>query len=377
MNTENKTLNFSRLWAALSAPSNKTAVLLMVGTFIAAAIVFALFAAIGRSLFMNGYYDSVKFITALGVISTLGVLLYGMNAVGLVLMADARQIEQPTARDAILISLATGHRFIGLALVNLAIVLLAFLAVIIALFICKIPGLGAFLYTFVYPITALLIGLLLVAQYLVIMPLAAPAIWDGHGVFTAMSRLYTLVRRKLAEVLMLELVLFTMLMVVSGLLATVLSIGVATSSSLSMAVLDMNGGMSALASLQMAMGGFGGSLDGYLAAYSFGSALLIALAVVIPALISTKGFALIFLQASEGVDFAADEAMLKARKEAAQHKIQQAKEEARRKTESYQMRTQTSPAIAAPAMAAACCPQCQSPVVSGDAFCGECGHRLS
>ncbi|MGL6040381.1 MAG: zinc ribbon domain-containing protein [Deefgea sp.] len=379
MSHEKSSIDVSRLWDALSAPRNITALSLLAVTIVLSALIVAVFSAMGVSLMQNGHYDVAKLAGLMGGIGSMAVMLYGLNAVGLVLMAEARHLERPTMRDAILMSLATGHRLIGLVLVNVLLVLLAVLAVTLVLVLCKIPGVGPFLYTFVFPIAALLIGLLIVGQYLVVMPLAAPAIWDGHGVFDAMSRLYTLVRRKLVDVLLLELILFIMIGIVSGLIAAVLGTGVGITTALSSAVLSTGSGFSPLNLLGMLTGGMGGYNSGYMTAFAFGSSILFAFAAIIPALIAVKGFAVIFLQVSENVDFAADAAMLQAHKEAAQRKLQEAREEARRKTEQLQQqRTQAVTATPMPVAMSAqpSCPQCHALVSADDTFCGECGHRL-
>ena len=98
-------------------------------------------------------------------------------------------------------SLATSHRLLLALLLVGVIYLVGLLGLAVVLLICKIPLLGPVLYTVVFPVSVVLAGVAIFALYAVVLPLAAPAVWDGAYTLQAVSRLLAIARSRIVNVL--------------------------------------------------------------------------------------------------------------------------------------------------------------------------------
>ncbi|MBS0307700.1 MAG: hypothetical protein JSS58_01900, partial [Proteobacteria bacterium] len=224
------------LLAAISAYRNLRAIALMGMTFIAAAIVAALFGVLAN-------VTNTAFVAALGGLLAMLTVLYGANAVGIMLMRDAQEQEPCGIMDAVMQSLFTTHRLIAVAFLEGLIVLAAVLVVLLALLICKIPGLGPVLFTVVFPLSAVFLGMLVFALFYVMFPLAGPAVWTGCNTFQVLARLNMLARRRLLEVVTQQIVLFIIVGFVAGVIFSMVMIGFGMATGLSAAVVGFGGGL--------------------------------------------------------------------------------------------------------------------------------------
>ena len=345
---------------ATNAFKNVRAILLLGLTFVGAALVGAMFSMLGSS-------SGSAALIGLGGLLAFVVIFYGTNAVGVLLMREAQGQPVKSIMDAVLVSLFTSHRLIAVVALEFLIFLVVLLVITIVLFVCKIPMLGPFLYTFVFPITALLLGVLVFSLFYVMLPLAGPAVWSGSTVFQVIARLNMIAHTKLVSVILLEVLLFFIAAFTATLIFMVVITGVLMTSGLSANILDMGAtGMGGFGNIMAAMSG-----SGYALAGGIGGGLLLAIAAVIPGLIFTKGICIIYLDATRNVDFAQAEASINQGLASVKRKADEARERARALTEQH------APAV--PAMAAIAplaCPNCQAPISADDLFCGNCAHKL-
>ncbi|KAB8048991.1 hypothetical protein GCN78_17485 [Janthinobacterium rivuli] len=349
---------------ATDAIRNFRAIALLALTFIGAVLV-------GGVLTMLAGSMSSPLLAFFGGLMAFLVMFYGSNAVGILLMRDAQGQPGMSLVDAVLVSLYTSHRLIAVVFLEFLIVLAAMIAIAILLFVCKIPVLGPVLYAVVFPLSAIVLGVLVFALFYVMLPLAGPAAWSGASVFQIIARLNQIVRTKLVSVILLEVLLFLITAFVALLIFGVLGTGVSLTSGMSAGILSL-GQMDLYA---MATGlGRGGYGSGYIVAAGLGGGLLMAAAAVVPGLIFTKGVCIIYLGATRNVDFSASEASLNDGLATVKKKAEEARERARALAE--QASAPAAPAAPAASADSLQCPSCKAPVASDDVFCGECAHKL-
>lgn len=388
---------------SIDAIRNGRAVALLLLTFIAAALVFAFGGLLAR---VSWFFFAVFALLAYAV------AFYGANAVGMMMMDEARgQPSRPMAA-ALTDSLAQSHRLILVMLLAGLFYLAGFLALALILFLCKLPVLGPMLYVVVFPVSVVVVGLALFALPTVIFPLAAPAVWSGANVTQCVSQLVAIARRRLITVLLLMIAVTFIAGFVGMLIGAVLLGGVAFTTALSVPILGgamgwqgmggmMGNGMGALGS----MGG-GGS---HAMAAMLGGCVLLATAFTLPGLVYLRGACSVYLRTVEGLDLAAEQADMEEKLAAARAKAREMKSQVQATAQQYTHPPKTSaptaapttpppeaetgsppapaptspdqdpdPATgAAPAPEALRCPSCQAEVAPDDAFCAECGQPLA
>ncbi|HZW12950.1 MAG TPA: zinc ribbon domain-containing protein [Noviherbaspirillum sp.] len=359
------------LLAATDAFKNVRAIMLLGLTLVAATLVGGVFSAIAAKTFSF-------WLGGLGFLLAFVVFFYGLNAVGIIIMRDAQGEASGTMMDAVLLSLFTSHRLLGVAVLEFLIMLAVVLAIAVVLFVCKIPVLGPVLFTVVFPLSAILLGLLVFSLFYVMLPLAGPAVWAGCTVFQVIARLNVIARKKLVPVILNQLILLFITTFSASIIFFVVMTGVMFTSSLSAGIIGF--GDLDLHSL-MNMSG----RSGHMVAGGIGGGLLFAVAAVIPMLILMKGTCIIYLKTTADLDFAQAEAQLGNSLDSVKKKAEEARDRARQLAEQQRSNAQTA-AQAATATAAAsstpvterapACPGCHAPVSPDDAFCGECGHKL-
>ncbi|MDR2127579.1 MAG: hypothetical protein LBP52_00705 [Burkholderiaceae bacterium] len=261
-------------------------------------------ALLAVTLFASALTLTALMATQIGLLAFLGVVLgtlmlfYGLNAVGILLMADTRQVRL-SPLEALMQSLLSSHRVIGIAI--LAVLgLLALLAVVaIALFICKIPFIGPLLYVFVLPASALALGVAIFALFAIYLPLAACAVWNGSKTLQAMGTLFALTRQRLVQIVCLELLLAILVGIAAIIISNILLPGYLTTIGLSGAILGGN------AAAFMHHGGSGlgfAPANPYIITGGVGTALLFATAFVTPWLITIQGLCHIYLRELANLD---------------------------------------------------------------------------
>lgn len=375
------------LLQAASAYKNYRALILLGLTFLAAVLTGGLFSYLGT---VTGMYPLIF----LGGLLSIVVLFYGSNAVGILLMNDAQgHPDSHSIMDAVLLSLYTSHRLLVVIILDVLIVLAVVIVVAIALAICKIPVLGPLLYTFVFPVSAVVLGILVFALYFVMLPLAAPAVWGGSSVFQVIAQLNMVVRKQLIVVLLSEFLLLLITGFASAIIGMVIVSGSLMTSTMSLGIIGFGGGnpMGMLSAL--AFGGMGGGGSGHLVAGMIGGGLLFAIGAVVPSLIWSKGMCLIYLNSTRDLDFSHAEQQLNSKLDSVRKKAEEARERARDLAAQQKNKVAAATAAAASAsatatandapvvetyrpVAAPACPTCHAAIGADDVFCGNCGHKL-
>lgn len=362
------------LLRALEAVTNWRALTMLLGALLA----FILLVAIGAAT--NSKYF-ISFMLLIGVLE----LIIGMSATGFMLMDQARGLSMRSHMEAVLAALFSIHRLVGAVLLILLTFLLVLLTVSLLLLPCKIPNIGPVLYTIVFPLSSVIIGVALIALFIVGPTILLPAIWEGHGVIPAMARLWTIARKNLLLVV-LSLVLLSLLVgVVGAVLFGLVQAGLATTSAMAVSIIgyQASGGLMGLFTNLMAMmGGFGESAGGFMIANLIGVLMLNAIAASITTLIWLSGACHIYLQSAEDLDFQAAESRINQRMEEAKRRAQEAQARAQQAAQQVRDATSTETATGIPSMSKPvetsqlACPKCNAAVTSEDIFCGSCGHRL-
>jgi len=397
--------NIASLLGALQAVKNMRAVVLTALVLVTTALVFAVV------MFAAGRAGSVA-LTVIGVLFAYLVAIYGVSAVGFMMMNDVKGAPPLSISDALSVSLISTHRWIAVMLLALVVFVVFSVVLVILLFICKIPFLGPVLYAVVVPVATFATALFLAAMYFVVMPLSFPSVWMGDGIMQVVSKLAAIARQRLVPVVVQVVLLMLLCFFVGGLIASLVFSAAAVVGSMSAAILPgVGGGIGAFSGMGRMMGGMSGA-GGYLIGGGVGFAIVIAVVMIVPFLIMIRGYCLIYLNAIQGVDFSSLENVVKSQVEHLQRSAREAQERVREKGQAQPAPVPTvapaprpaPPPAAAPARPvpppspaappavpsqpapaatavpvtapATQCPKCNGPIASDDAFCGGCGHKL-
>lgn len=165
---------------------------------------------------MGGFAGVLLF--GLLMLVTAVVFFSGVSAVGVMLMDKAQGIAVRGFADAAYAGLLCVPKFLGLALLALVATLLFYLVAAIIYFVCKIPVLGAVLAFVAHPVLIIAASALIVAWVCVVAPMFAPAVWSGLPFKAALASVIGIARNRLVEVVLMQIVLYIILMVITGLL---------------------------------------------------------------------------------------------------------------------------------------------------------------
>ncbi|WP_108312253.1 hypothetical protein [Limnohabitans parvus] len=353
----------SSLLGALDAVTQWRPFAVLVMTFLACVVVNATFAAIFASMVMSGM---AGFLFMLAILMTFGIALVGINAAGILVSDGVWGRPQRNITDALLTSLFTSHRLL-LVLLFEGILFLAYLLVLgVLLLICKIPGVGPLLFAIVYPVAALLTGLVLFGLLYVAIPLAAPAIWSGSTAISALVMLKEIARHRLIMAVVMSLMLGLLMVVVSGIVVGIVGSGVGITLSMSAGIFGMSMNFDGLMGL---MGGSGGN-SGYMWALGLGSTILFLVAAIPVFLVGMKGAAIIHHTAIAGLSLREAEDKVNQQLQAAKERAQEIKTQVAAQAAAAQQATPKE------APAGLTCPSCSMTVTDADLFCGGCGHKL-
>ena len=201
---------------SIDAVRNVHAVALLLATFVAAALIAALASSVAQESAV---------LALLFVLIAAAMVFYGLNAVGVMMMDEANGHPSRPIAAAIISSLATSHRLVLVLLIVAALYLLGAVAFALLLFICKVPGLGPFAYTFLFPTGVVVSGIAIFAVPTVIVPLSAPAIWNGASIMGGVSQVIAVARKRLLLVVLLMFGVGLMAGLVGGLVAVILASG--------------------------------------------------------------------------------------------------------------------------------------------------------
>lgn len=405
--------NSGSLLDSIDAIRNWRAVLLLLATLVATALVLGL----------GGLLATVSWIFfVLFALLGYAVLFYGANAAGMMIMDEAKGYPSRPAMAAVMASLATSHRLILVFLMLGLVYLAGFLVLAIVLFICKIPFLGPVLYAVVFPVSVVIAGIAMFALPTVVFPLSAPSIWSGATTMQCISQLLAIARKRLLLVLLLMIAVAFIAGIVGFLIGAILFSGVAVTTLASVPILGGSAGMGSLMGMAGGMGPMGmGGMDGmsgfggHAAAAAIGGGILFAVAFTLPGMVYLRGACTVYLRALDGLDLAAEQAVMDEKIAAARTRAREVQAQAHATAQQYANRPSaptpaqapaasvTTPApapfaapiqpppaapyvppaaapvapLAPPAPARMACPSCHAPILPTDAFCGECGHKLA
>lgn len=271
----------------------------------------ALIAGAAWMLVKAGFFMYLIFMLAAVV-----ALLAGSSGVGIMLMDKARNEPVSSFSAAASAGLLCLPKFLLVGLAIFVATLAYYLLAAVIYFICKIPVLGGILAFVAHPILVLVAAALLIAMIWVVGPLMGPALWSGLSVKAALANVLSIARRRLVEVVLMEVVLYVILglvcfMLFAGLVpATVSLTGMAmsiTGDAGSMAGMFMGGGYGrGYGGGFNPMGMMGGGSTGLIA----GLGVLYCVVGALLAQVAIMGMNLIYLQARESVDPAEAEGAL-------------------------------------------------------------------
>lgn len=355
----------------------KPAIFLLVVAFVASAALFGMLDA------------SARVHTGMVIINFLLVLLVfwaGVNAAGIALTTHMSGQMHLGFLDYFLAGLFCIPRIIGAMLLLALAFLLTYLAATLALYICRLPGLGALLVVVVVPVLICVLAALAVSLYLAFV-IVLPALWAGEGVLASLTGLFHIVRhyplQSIAKVFVGTLAALFFGAVLYGLLAlgTVQTAFIAMPmiGNISIASIVHDGGL---------MSGLSGAGTPQLTGAAIGFAImLLIVAAMVNLLLMTVGV-LTWGEYSAKIDLAAVRETVEAKVQSTKNKVQSARERLEEKRRSMTKEgDQTDQAFkgentsarpdpvtrAAPDLQ---CPQCTKPVGTTDLFCGNCGHPL-
>ena len=263
----------------------------------------ALIAGAAWMLVKAGFFMYLIFMLAAVV-----ALLAGSSGVGIMLMDKARNEPVRSFSAAASAGLLCLPKFLLVGLAIFVATLAYYLLAAVIYFICKIPVLGGILAFVAHPILVLVAAALLIAMIWVVGPLMGPALWSGLSVKAALANVLSIARKRLVEVVLMEVVLYVILglvcfMLFAGLVpATVSLTGMAmsiTGDAGSMAGMFMGGGYGrGYGGGFNPMGMMGGGSTGLIA----GLGVLYCVVGALLAQVAIMGMNLIYLQARESVD---------------------------------------------------------------------------
>ena len=373
------------LISAVDAIRNWRAAALMLGSIVAMLLFFFL----GSLLTMN----VTPILGALFGLIGLVVWFYGANAVGILLMDEARGGESRPLIGAVFTSLATGHRLVLVGLLVGVAYLAGLLVLALLLLVCKIPGLGPLLFAVVFPVSVIVTGVAVFALFSVIGPLAAPAVWSGASTMQAVSRLAAIARQRIVVVILSMIVLFFICLVVALIIGGIVTAGTLVSGGMSAAIIgvsgfDASGMMGMMGFPGVGRNGGGGESSAHVTAGAIGGSIVWAVALTLPLLVYLRGCCQVYLANLAHVDVEAMEEQLRGGLDAAKRKAQdiKAKGEAMAAEQAARYNKPAdplTPPVAKPYAGQALtpvnalqCPVCNAPYFAGDMFCGGCGHKL-
>jgi hypothetical protein len=287
--------------ASVDAVRNGGAVYALLATFATAGLLLAMAeSAFGRQAVAWGMFWGGASLTS---------LFYGSNATGLLLFDQARgQPPRPVAaalRDA----LATAHRLllVLLCVVGLACALLAALAA--ALWLTRLPLLGPALFGLLLPAAVVVVGVAVLAGAAVLAPLAAPAVWHGHGVGATLVLLGRHVRQRLLLVALLMSAVSGLAALVGALITFAVMTGgrVVAAMAVQVAGIDLPpqtlmAGLFGQGLRSLGAAGAPAAQSAYGQAALAGGGVVFMLALVLPALVYLRGTCAVYLALEERDD---------------------------------------------------------------------------
>nr|WP_297354897.1 hypothetical protein [uncultured Caldimonas sp.] len=292
--SNDKLRSAAALLGCIDAVRNGPALAVLLGTFSASGLLLAMLA---QALARGQAATSVLY----GLLA-LAVAFYGGNAAGLLVMDDAKGVPRRSVFDAFGASLRTAHRLLG-ALLLIAITYAAGAFVLaVVLLVCKTPLLGPVAFTLVLPVAVVVVGLALLALPTVIVPLAAPAVWDGADTLQCVNRLFSIARRQLLDVALMMLLVGVLATVIGALVMFVVLVGGQTVARLSALILgpeasavQLMAGLRGFGVRSLAGAGVNVGASAYAVAGVIGGGVVATIGMVLPGLVYLRGACAVYL----------------------------------------------------------------------------------
>lgn len=283
------------------------------------------------------------------------VLMGGFSGVGIMLMDKAK--EQPVRSFAAAASagLLCLPKFLLIGLAMMAAFIVYMLLASVIYFIGKIPFIGGLIAFIAHPVLVLVFASALVALIWVIGPLMAPALWSGMPVKAAMGNVIAIARKRLIEVVLMEVVLYIILSLIGVMLFAGLVPASFSLTALGASIMGDSNAMMAMAA--SSMGGRGVSPLGMLYAGGNTWGLMAGLGVlycVVGALVTQVGIMgmnLIYLQARGNLDHSEAEDVLDDFMGDVRQKATEAKERARQAAQDLSAKRTADDSAAPPPVA--------------------------
>ena len=243
--------------------------------------------------------------------ASLTTLFYGCNTAGLLLLDEARGLPIRPVPRALRDALASAHRLllVLICVMSLAIALLALLAA--ALWVTRMPLLGPALFGLLLPVAVVVVGVTILSGAAVIVPLAAPAIWSGHGVLATLALLARHVRQRLVFVALLMSAVSGLAALVGALITFAAMTGGRVVSALAVLAAGIDlppqmlmAGMFGQGLRSLGAAGAPAAASAYGQAASAGGGIVFMLVLVLPALVYLRGTCSVYLAVEEREDIA-------------------------------------------------------------------------
>lgn len=283
------------------------------------------------------------------------VLMGGFSGVGIMLMDKAK--EQPVRSFAAAASagLLCLPKFLLIGLAMMAAFIVYMLLASVIYFIGKIPFIGGLIAFIAHPVLVLVFAAALVALIWVIGPLMAPALWSGMPVKAAMGNVIAIARKRLIEVVLMEVVLYIILSLIGVMLFAGLVPASFSLTALGASIMGDSNAMMAMAA--SGMGGRGVSPLGMLYAggntwgLMAGLGLLYCVVGALVTQVGIMGMNLIYLQARGNLDHSEAEDVLDDFMGDVRQKATEAKERARQAAQDLSAKRTADDSAAPPPVA--------------------------
>lgn len=265
-------------------------------------------AMVSLAIWLTTQFSTISSLMALLVyLLAVVVVLAGTSGVGAMLMDRAQNLPVRSFSDAAIFGLFCIPKFLGFALL-MGLATLAFMLVAAVIyFVCRIPVLGGILAFIAHPVLIVVGAALLVAALFVVYPLFAPAVWSGLSMKAALASVIGIARKRLVPVVLLQLALYLVVWIISGLLmAGLLPVGLSLTG-MAAGIIGANSDMISM----MGSYGFGYGAMGMMSemmrsssmiGLGLGLGVLVAVVVALMGQVMILGLNLVYLQAQENVD---------------------------------------------------------------------------
>ena len=369
---------YSGLTQIPKALCNEKALFVLIATgLLAIAIVF-----VGAVLPGSG---SPIVVTLLMPLTLLVILPAGISIAGLLLMDQACGQTPRPLRKAISDGIPAFLRILGIMLLSLVLTLAFTLFLSLLLFVCKLPAVGPVLYAVLFPVLAILAGLLYFGL-MAGLSMACPAVWGGATIREALEMFWRIATCRAVELLANLFLLAALTVLAEFILASIVFAGVPIVLGTSASILgdSFRAGVFAAAS---------GSMTDYLFALLFGSMIGLVLLLAAIMAMSLMGLNLIYLRITKNLPLPKAQEYARNPMTQSESKKEPIINPAPRADTTGSMGsnpggstpallasplagTYPAPAVEEKAKTIRICPHCRTPAQPDDRFCGECGGNL-